>query len=126
VAVNKRIEIRLSRQKLRAFEGDELFHECDCVTGKPGHETHPRRFSVYRKVADHRSTKYDAPMPCSMFFETDGKAIHGTGFARARSYAFAAGVESVGSHGCVGVSNADARKLYDWAPIHTRVVIRSA
>ena len=44
MAVTKRIEVILGRQKLRAFEGDDLFHECDCVTGKPGHETNPGRF----------------------------------------------------------------------------------
>jgi lipoprotein-anchoring transpeptidase ErfK/SrfK len=51
-----------------------------------------------------------------MFFSKDGKAIHGTEWATIRSYLHAYVTESVGSHGCVGLTEEDARTLFNWAP----------
>lgn len=124
MATRKRIVVSIGRRKLTAYEDDSVFLECDCVTGRPGHWTMPGSFRVYRKVEDHKSGAYNgAPMPYSMFFERDGKAIHGTSYAAVRSYAQYAGIESWGSHGCVGVDVNDAMKLFRWAPINTPVIV---
>ena len=55
-------------------------------------------------------------MPYSMFFSKDGKAIHGTSWATLRSYLHAYLTESVGSMGCVGLTEDDAKELYEWTP----------
>jgi len=66
---------------------------------------------------------YDVEMPYTMFFTEDGKAIHGTKWATVRSYLHAYITESVGSQGCVGLSEEDAKALFEWAPLGTRVDI---
>ena len=110
-------------QKLFAWEGNELVYEFDVVTGRPGKETHPGVFSISRKYEDYTSKKYGSEMPYSMFFTVDGKAIHATKWATMRSYLHAYLVESVGSHGCVGLTRENAEKLFAWAPMHTRIVV---
>ena len=62
-------------------------------------------------------------MPYSMFFSKDGKAIHGTQWVTVRSYLHAYVTESVGSHGCVGLSREDAKILFDWAPVGTPIEV---
>lgn len=122
-AAPKTIYVVTDEQKLYAWEGNELVYEFHIVSGRPGKETHPGVFAVSRKYEDYTSKTYDAPMPYSMFFTNDGKAIHGTQYATARSYLHAYVTESVGSHGCVGLTEEDAKTLFEWAPMSTRVVI---
>ena len=110
-------------QKLFAWEGNKLLYEFDVVTGRPGKETHPGVFKTFSKHADYTSKTYGSPMPYTMFFTKDGKALHGTQWATLRSYVHAYITESVGSHGCVGLTSENAKTLFDWAPVQTRVVI---
>jgi lipoprotein-anchoring transpeptidase ErfK/SrfK len=62
-------------------------------------------------------------MPYTMFFTKDGKAIHGTSWATLRSYVHTYVTESVGSQGCVGLTDEDAARLFQWAPVGTAVVV---
>ena len=62
-------------------------------------------------------------MPYTMFFTDDGKAIHGTQMATLRSYLHAYLAESVGSEGCVGLTDDNALALFEWAPVGTPVVV---
>ena len=119
----KIIYVVTEEQKLYAWEGNTLAHEFDVVTGRPGKETHPGVFNVSRKYEDYTSKTYDAEMPYTMFFSDDGKAIHGTNWATLRSYVHAYVHESVGSMGCVGLTTDDARTMFEWAPMGTRIVV---
>lgn len=110
-------------QKLYAWEGNKLVYEFDVVTGRPGKETVPGVFSIFRKHEDYTSKTYGSPMPYTMFFTEDGKAIHGTEWAMVRSYLHAYITESVGSQGCVGLSREEARAMFEWAPMNTRIVV---
>lgn len=110
-------------QKLYAWEGNKLVHEFDVVTGRPGKETTAGVFAISRKYEDYTSKTYGAEMPYSMFFSEDGKAIHGTSWATLRSYVHAYVTEHVGSMGCVGLTEEDARAMFGWAPVGTRIVI---
>lgn len=110
-------------QKLFAWDGNELVFEFDVVTGRPGKETHPGVFNVFRKHKEYTSKTYGAEMPYSMFFTEDGKAIHGTTWAVLRSYVHSYLTEHVGSMGCVGLTEDDAEKIFAWAPVGTRVVV---
>ena len=110
-------------QKLYAWEGNKLVYEFDVVTGRPGKETIPGVFSIFRKHEDYTSKTYGSPMPYTMFFTEDGKAIHGTGWAAVRSYLHAYVTESVGSQGCVGLTEEEAKAMFEWAPMNTRIVI---
>jgi lipoprotein-anchoring transpeptidase ErfK/SrfK len=62
-------------------------------------------------------------MPYSMFFSEDGKAIHGTYLTTLRSYRHAYLTESVGSMGCVGLTDEDAATRYNWTPKGTLIIV---
>ena len=120
---HKKILVNIERQMLIAVESNKLVFEYDVVTGRPHKETHPGNFTITRKFKDYTSKTYGSPMPYTMFFTKDGKAIHGTQWATVRSYLHAYITESVGSQGCVGLSEEDAKKLFNWAPIGTPILI---
>lgn len=119
----KYIQVDLDRQVLMAYEDDNLVHEFHAVTGSCAKWTHPGTYQIDRKVEDYVSQTYDVEMPYTMFFTDDGKAIHGTSFATIRSFLHAYVSDNVGSKGCVGISNSNARTMFEWAPVGTPVVI---
>ena len=119
----KRITVDLDRQVLIAYEGEKLIYEFDSVTGSCAKWTHPGIYQIERKVEDYTSKTYGSKMPYTMFFTADGKAIHGTSFATIRSYLHAFVTDSVGSKGCVGLGDDNAKTLFEWAPLGTAVVI---
>jgi lipoprotein-anchoring transpeptidase ErfK/SrfK len=129
----KRIVVDLSRQLLYAYDGEELIHCFDCVSGDHDHPTPVGDWGIYRKHETYRSRTYDAQMDYAMFFKRTGEAIHEGYAVGPMSYARAAleqfGLQEhdpFGSHGCVRLAGIDARTLFDWAPIGTRVhVVRT-
>jgi lipoprotein-anchoring transpeptidase ErfK/SrfK len=121
--INKKIIVVIDTQILLAMEGSKVVYEYDVVTGRPKKETHPGDYRIGRKYKDYTSKTYGSPMPYSMFFSKDGKAIHGTEWATVRSYLHAYVTESVGSHGCVGLSEEDAKILFDWTPVGTPIEV---
>jgi peptidoglycan hydrolase-like protein with peptidoglycan-binding domain len=76
-------------------------------------------YSVGRRYIDYKSKSYNnAPMPYSLFFN-GGQAIHYSADFAANGYGGAGA-----SHGCVNVGSlSNAKWLYDWSPIYTRVVV---
>ena len=123
LAGEKKILVNIEQQKLYAVQANKLIYEFDVVTGKPGKETTIGDYRIFRKVKDYHSRTYDSPMPYSMFFSEDGKAIHATSWATLRSYLHAYLTESVGSMGCVGLTDEDAEILYKWTPKGTLIII---
>lgn len=119
----KEIHVHIDQQVLQAFDGEEEVFRFDVVTGKDGKETTAGRYKIFRKHEQYTSKTYGSEMPYTMFFTADGKAIHGTLFAPLRSYLHSMGVESVGSQGCVGLTDDNAKVLFDWAPEGTPVVV---
>jgi len=123
IAGSKAILVNVDQQVLYAVDNYKIIYEFDVITGQPGKETTAGKFSIFKKIEDYTSKKYKAPMPYTMFFSKDGKAVHGTKWATLRSYLHAYVTESVGSMGCVGLTEDDARTLFEWAPIGTAIVI---
>jgi lipoprotein-anchoring transpeptidase ErfK/SrfK len=123
LGTNKKILVNIERQILIAVEANKRVFEYDVVTGRPNKETHPGKFDITRKHEDYTSKTYGSEMPYTMFFTKDGKAIHGTKWATVRSYLHAYITESVGSQGCVGLSEEDAREIFKWASVGTSIVI---
>ena len=119
----KAILVNVHDQVLYAVDDFKIVYEFDVITGRPGKETTAGKFTVFKKIEDYTSKKYKAPMPYTMFFSKDGKAVHGTKWATLRSYLHAYLTESVGSMGCVGLTEDDARTLFGWTPVGTPVVI---
>lgn len=125
VAPKKEIRVFIEKQILVALENDEEIYNFDIVTGKDGKETEAGQYRIFRKHEKYTSKTYGSEMPYTMFFTDDGKAIHGTHVATLRSYLHAYLTESVGSQGCVGLMDDNAKALFDWAPVGTAVIVIS-
>jgi lipoprotein-anchoring transpeptidase ErfK/SrfK len=123
VVAKKEIHVYIDRQILVAIENGEEVYNFDVVTGKDGKETTAGRYKIFRKHEKYTSKTYGSEMPYTMFFTADGKAIHGTQVAALRSYLHSYVTESVGSQGCVGLTDDNAKALFEWAPKGTPVVI---
>ncbi|MFC1625767.1 L,D-transpeptidase [Patescibacteria group bacterium] len=116
----KWIEIDLSEQKLRAWDGDNLLLETLVSTGLPWYPTPKGEFRVWAKL---RATKmeggsgkyyyYLPNVPYVMFFENSkvpgwrGYGLHGTYWHN--------DFGTVHSHGCVNLPTTIAETLYYWA-----------
>src|SRR4051812_25688850 len=74
-------------------------------TGRRGYDTPAGNFRPFRMEEDHYSKEWDeAPMPYSIFFTTEGHAIHGSYETR--------NLGRAASHGCVRISPSNAAKLF--------------
>ena len=120
ISTNERyIEIDLSEQKLRAWDGNNLFLETSVSTGLPWMPTPKGEFHIWIKLRATRmeggSGKYyyNLPnVPYVMYFEGSGipswrgYGLHGTywhnDFGRTHS------------HGCVNLPTPIAERLYYW------------
>jgi LysM repeat protein len=113
----KWIDVDLSSQRLRAYQGNTLLRTMIVSTGIASYPTPPGRYTIYAK---YRSTTMSGPgyylpgVPHSMFFYR-GYAIHGTYWHN--------NFGTPMSHGCVNLTQGDAAWLYSWAPVGTLVVI---
>jgi len=119
----KEIRVYIEPQTLVALENGKEIYSFDIVSGQPGKETTLGTFGVQRKYEKYTSKAYGSEMPYSMFFSADGKAIHGTHMSVLRSYLHAYLNESVGSKGCIGLTDDNAKALFDWAPVGTPIII---
>ena len=111
------IDVVLSRQRLYAYQGNELVDKFIVSTGISKYPTIKGVFKVYVKYqyADMRGPGYHLEdVPFVMYFTGD-YGIHGTywhsNFGRPMS------------HGCINLTRSDAAWLYSWAPRGTSVVI---
>ena len=74
-------------------------------TGRRGDDTPAGSFRPFRLEEDHYSKEWDdAPMPYSIFFTSEGHAIHGSYETR--------NLGRPASHGCVRISPKNAEKLF--------------
>ena len=122
----KRILVDRSEQKLYAYDGDELFLETAISTGKDLTPTPRGSFTVFRKMPSRymqgplpgiSDQYYDLPgVPWNLYFTKEGGAIHGAYWHTEFG--------SQWSHGCVNVPLDTARRLYEWAPLGTMVLVR--
>jgi lipoprotein-anchoring transpeptidase ErfK/SrfK len=122
----KRIEVSLEEQMVRAYEDDNLVYEFICVTGDDDHPTDQGTFKIFRKQHPYRSKTYDVPMDYAMFFTKDGKALHQYHSPVPLSlvrFLKTEVTEWFGSHGCVRLEEDEARTLYEWAPMGTKVKV---
>ncbi len=119
--VAKRIEIDLSTQTLRAFEGENAVYSFPVSTGK-WNRTPKGVFRIWVKLrytlmkggSKALGTYYYLPnVPYTMFFyneeipKTDGFGIHGAYWHNNFGHPM--------SHGCINMREADAEKLFYWA-----------
>ena len=113
---DKRVEIRLGEQRLRAWQGDRLVLETKVSTGRRGNTPAGSFRAGPYKARMHRSSRYhNAPMPWSV--QINGHIfIHG----------FTSVPDYPASHGCVRVplnNGNPARFFYEWVDRGTPVVV---
>jgi lipoprotein-anchoring transpeptidase ErfK/SrfK len=120
----KRMDVNLSRQTMTLFENDAAVRTIFVATGVPAAPTPTGTFYVQYKSAQMRfrgvnpdGSRYDIPdVHWVMPFWGD-YTIHGA-YWRGRFGA-------PGSDGCVSMTDADAKMLFDWADVGTPVIIHS-
>lgn len=111
------IEVDLSSQRLTAWNGKTRVRTFIVSTGK---RNTPTRTGTYSVGSKYRSTRmrgqgYNvANVPYAMYY-SGGYALHGAYWHNQ----FGTRV----SHGCVNLRVSQARWLYSWAPVGTRIVI---
>lgn len=112
------IEIKLSSQRLIAWEGKTPVYAILISTGKASTPTQPGVFTIQTRdrYARMRGDDYDiGDVPYTMYY-SGSYAIHGAYWHRR----FGTPV----SHGCVNLAVDHARWLFNWARIGTSVVVR--
>ena len=119
----KEILVFIDEQVLVAMENGEEIYSFDIVTGREEKETTAGIYKIFKKHEKYTSKTYGSEMPYTMFFSKDGKAIHGTQMATLRSYLHSYLTESVGSQGCIGLTDDNAKAMFEWAPVGTPVVV---
>lgn len=119
---DKLITVDIGKQKLFAWEGGQIQKEFIVSTGMRYTPTVKGSFKIYIKN-EKQNMKGNYPpyepyflkdVPNVMFFK-GAYAIHGTYWHNKFG--------SRASHGCVNLRLDDAKWLYDWAPMGTRVEV---
>lgn len=96
------ITIDLEARVISAFRDGHEIGTAVALLGTPSHPTPTGTFPVLNKSREHFSRKYNnAPMPWSLWLTNTGIAIHGSPVTN--GYA---------SHGCIGVPDPFAEKLF--------------
>ncbi|MDO8270194.1 MAG: L,D-transpeptidase [Candidatus Levybacteria bacterium] len=122
LTTDKLITVDIGKQRLFAWEGGKILNEFKVSTGMRYTPTVKGSFKIYIKN-EKQNMKGSYPpyepyflkdVPSVMFFK-GAYAIHGTYWHNKFGYR--------ASHGCVNLSVADAKWIYDWAPMGTRVEV---
>jgi peptidoglycan hydrolase-like protein with peptidoglycan-binding domain len=120
---NKRIEVDISKQKLKLFENNTQVAEYRISSGTLTHPTPLGEFKIYNKFDMAYSQKYKCWLPFWMAFTQDGLyGFHGLPIC---------GNEKIGktplgrpsSHGCIRLDDNDAKEIYNWTSIGTKIII---
>ncbi len=114
----KRIELDLSDQRLAAYEGDTEVLSALVSTGIARYPTPPGEYKIMRKVRSQvmSGPGYYLPNVEWVSYFVGGYAIHGTYWHKNFGQPM--------SHGCVNMTNDDARWIFQWAPLGTPVTVR--
>ncbi len=109
----RRIEVLLARQVALLIDGRRTVRTIHVSTGAPGSPTPPGSFSVFRKETRSWSVPFRVWLPWASYFNR-GIAFHESPDVPT----------SPASHGCVRIPASDARTVYAFASIGTRVIVR--
>ena len=107
------ITVDLEARVLSVFRGGYEIGATAVLLGTQEKPTPLGVFPIKWKDADHHSrTYYNAPMPWTLRLTDDGVSVHGTTVEK--GYA---------SHGCIGVPNSFAHKLFGIAQVGDKVYV---
>lgn len=100
------IKVDRARQIMSVMRGGDEIGTAVITYGADSHPTPAGRFPIRAKLRDHHSRTYDAPMPYTLWLTDDGVSVHGVS-VRANA----------ATHGCVGIPEAFARRLFEAAKV---------
>jgi hypothetical protein len=117
------VEVDLSEQKVMLYTGNKKLETFTVSTGKAATPTIMGQYKIYMKRDDHtmiggdkkKGTYYEQPHVRYISYFYRGYAFHAAYWHNAFG--------RVVSHGCVNMRTPEAKILYDFAPIGTRVVV---
>lgn len=106
------VTVDLKANVLSVFRDGYEIGATAILTGHDGKPTPLGVFPITEKDRDHVSNLYDAPMPYMLRLTNDGISIHGTKVEN--GYV---------THGCIGVPDGFAAKLFGTARLGDRVIV---
>jgi len=126
-STTKKIIIDRSDQTLTAYAGTTTFMSTNISTGLELTPTPRGEFTIFKKMPSrymqgplpylNSKQVYDLPgVPWNLYFTEGGAVIHGAYWHTSFGKAY--------SHGCVNMTPAEAQKLYHWAEVGTKVLVR--
>lgn len=126
-STSKRIVVDRSNQTLTAYNGSEVFMQSSISTGLELTPTPRGEFTIYKKTPSRymqgplpnlvSQQYYDLPgVPWNLYFTEGGAVIHGAYWHENFGAPY--------SHGCVNMTPAESQKLYHWAEVGTKVLVR--
>jgi tetratricopeptide (TPR) repeat protein len=122
----KRIEVNISTQRFYAWEGDRLVYQFLTSTGLPDKATAAGNFKVQSKIPNAYSSIWRLHMPYWLGIYNVGRienGIHALPIRPDGSVMWGGLLGQRASYGCVILSTAAARLIYEWADIGTPVHI---
>ncbi|MBI5467409.1 MAG: L,D-transpeptidase family protein [Candidatus Kerfeldbacteria bacterium] len=126
----KKIVISLSRQQLWMYEKGKVVSVRKISSGKWSMPTPTGTFQTRNKIPVAYSKAFGLYMESWMAITPDGKiGLHSLPYWKlhngGRLYEGASHLGTPVSHGCVRESVADAKSLFDWAPVGTPVIVQA-
>lgn len=125
----KAILVNLKRQTVTTYLDGKPQFSLNTVTGDKDNPTLPGKFKVVRKERYWVSRQFGVDMNFALFFD-QGKAIHESQMVGLLHSLKSAGrsiglqvQEGIGSHGCVRLDSENAKKLFEWTPLRTAVIV---
>jgi len=106
------IRVDLKSQMLSVCRAGHEIGTAVILYGADSVPTPAGKFPILAKMKDHRSAAYDAPMPYTLRLTADGVSIHASNVR----WGYA-------THGCVGIPEAFAAKLFAAASLGDEVLI---
>lgn len=125
IKLEKQIIINTDKQTLTYFLSDIEVGSFYVSTGKPDQKTPKGEFSVRNKITKAWSRVGKVWMPWWMDFSNGKYGIHG----RTIKPTGVLGINIVGeprTNGCVRVPDGEIEKLYAWADVGTKVVVKGS
>lgn len=123
--LEKKIEVDLSDQQLSYFLGKTKLGTFIVSTGAPVSPTPLGEFAIQNKNSEAKSKVGNLLMPYWMAFHKNLYAIHdlpvwGNGIKETTEH-----LGKPVSHGCIRLDTENAKLLYDWTLIGTKVIIKN-
>ena len=106
------IRVDTRAQLISVFRAGHEIGTAVILYGADGLKTPAGKFPILAKIKDHRSATYDAPMPYTLRLTRDGVAIHASDVRW-----------GLATHGCVGVPDAFAKRLFAAASVGDEVFV---